>query len=104
MVVSVASYFWMAVGLPTVEMDADGIVGLRGKYSLTPHVYLTGWGLLGGGGADIDWDVAMAIGYEINDRVSAIAGYRALGVDYNDDGFLFDAVQQGPILGLAVRF
>ncbi|WP_425536850.1 hypothetical protein [Ensifer adhaerens] len=82
----------------------DGIVGLRGRYSLTPHVYLTGWGLVGGGGADIDWDVAMAIGYEFNDRISAIAGYRALGVDYNNDGFLFDAVQQGPILGLAVKF
>ncbi|MBD9624902.1 hypothetical protein IB279_18385 [Ensifer sp. ENS06] len=79
----------------------DGIVGLRGKYSLTREVYLTGWGVVGGGGADIDWDVALGIGYEFNDRVSAIADYRALGVDYRDDGFLFDAVQQGPILGLA---
>lgn len=59
---------------------------------------------MGGGGADIDWDVALGIGYEFNDRISAIAGYRALGVDYDDDGFLFDTVQQGPILGLAVKF
>jgi hypothetical protein len=44
-------------------------------------------------------DVAAAIGYRFNDRVSAVAGYRALGVDYsNDDGFVFDVVQQGPIL------
>ncbi|MBV7518361.1 hypothetical protein [Ensifer sp. ENS12] len=82
----------------------DGIVGLRGKYSLTPEVYLTGWGLVGGGGADIDWDIALGVGYEFNDRISAIAGYRALGVNYRDDGFVFDAVQQGPILGLALRF
>lgn len=43
-------------------------------------------GLVGAGEADIDWDVAGAI------------GYRCI-----DDGFL-DVVQQGPILGLVVRF
>jgi hypothetical protein len=84
---------------------ADGLVGVRANYSLTPEVYLTGWGLVGAGAADIDWDVAAAIGYRFNDRISAVAGYRALGVDYsNDDGFVFDVVQQGPILGLVVRF
>ena len=57
------------------------------------------------GEADIDWDVAGGLGYRINERFSATVGYRALGVDYsNDDGFLFDVVQQGPILGLTVRF
>ena len=29
----------------------DGMVGLRRKYSFTPEIYLTGWGLVGGGGA-----------------------------------------------------
>ncbi len=82
----------------------DGMVGLRGKYSLTPEIYLTGWGLVGAGGADVDWDVALGLGYDFNDRISAIAGYRALGVDYSDDGFLFDAVQQGPILGVSIKF
>ncbi|MDE3857935.1 hypothetical protein [Sinorhizobium meliloti] len=82
----------------------DGVLGLRGKYSFTPEIYLTGWGLVGGGGADIDWDVALGVGYDFDDRVSAIAGYRALGVDYSHDDFLFDAVQQGPILGLMVKF
>lgn len=80
------------------------MVGVRGRYSFTPEIYLTGWGLVGGGGADIDWDVALGIGYEFNSRVSAIAGYRGLGVDYSDDGFVFDAVQQGPILGVAIKF
>ena len=52
-----------------------------------------------------DWDVAGGLGYRINDRFSATLGYRALGVDYsNDDGFLFDVVQQGPIMGLTIRF
>lgn len=82
----------------------DGLVGFRGEYAFTPEIYVTGWGLVGGGGADIDWDVALGIGYEFNQHISAIVGYRALGVDYSDNGFLFDAVQQGPILGLSMKF
>ncbi|WP_246748703.1 hypothetical protein [Rhizobium setariae] len=82
----------------------DAMVGLRGKYNITPEWFLSGWGLVGAGGADIDWDVAAAVGYQFNDTVSAIAGYRAVGVDYRNDGFVFDAVQQGPILGVTMRF
>lgn len=84
---------------------ADAMAGFRGNYSFTPNIYLTGWSLVGAGGADVDWDVAAALGYRFNEHISAVAGYRALGVDYsNDDGFLFDVVEQGPILGLAIRF
>jgi hypothetical protein len=83
----------------------DGLVGVRGNYSFTPQFYFTGWALIGAGGADVDWDVAGGVGYRINERFSATVGYRALGVDYsNDDGFLFDVVQQGPIMGLTIRF
>lgn len=82
----------------------DGMAGFRGTYSITPEIYLTGWGLVGAGGADLDWDVAAAIGYRFSDTISAVAGYRALGVDYSHDGFVFDVVQQGPIIGLVVRF
>ncbi len=82
----------------------DGLVGVRGNYAFTPNFYVTGWGLVGAGQADIDWDVMAGIGYRINDTFSATLGYRALGVDYSNDGFLFDAVQQGPIAGLTIRF
>jgi hypothetical protein len=60
--------------------------------------------LVGAGQADLDWDVAANLGYQFTDRISAVAGYRALGVDYNQDGFVFDVVQQGPILGMVFRF
>lgn len=86
------------------ETWVDGLAGFRGTYSLTPEIYLTGWGFIGAGGANLDWDVAAAIGYRFSDTISATAGYRALGVDYSNDGFVFDAVQQGPVLGLVVRF
>ncbi len=82
----------------------DGVAGLRGTYAINSNFYLTGWGYVGAGGADIDWDVAGALGYRFNDTVATVVGYRALGVDYNDDGYVFDVVQQGPILGLVIRF
>jgi len=84
---------------------ADAMVGFRGVYELTPNIFLTGWGLVGVGGADLDWDVAANIGYKFNDRFSSTLGYRALGVDYdNGDGFKFDVVEHGPMLGLKINF
>jgi hypothetical protein len=82
----------------------DGLVGVRGRYDFNENWYLTGWGLIGAGGADLDWDVAGGLGYQFNDTWSAVAGYRALGVDYSNDGFVFDVVQQGPILGVVAKF
>ncbi|PJO49114.1 hypothetical protein CQ052_19255 [Ochrobactrum sp. MYb15] len=82
----------------------DAMAGFRGRYFLSDSFYLSAWGLIGAGQADLDWDLAAGLGYEFNDRISSVAGYRALGVDYSNDGFVFDAVQQGPILGLVLRF
>ena len=82
----------------------DGLGGIRAKYSITDNVYFTGWGMVGGGGADVDWDVAGGIGYSFNEKVSAVAGYRALGVDYSNDGFVLDIVEQGPIFGVVMHF
>ncbi|WP_112816159.1 hypothetical protein [Ensifer sp.] len=82
----------------------DAVAGLRGAYYFTPEFYLTGWGLIGGGGADLDWDAALGLGYKFTDTISAVAGYRALGVDYSNDGFKYDVVQHGPIIGVSVRF
>ncbi|MGY6273288.1 DUF481 domain-containing protein [Achromobacter denitrificans] len=82
----------------------DGLVGVRGNYAFTPKLYATGWGLIGAGGANVDWDLGLGIGYHINDRFSASIGYRALGVDYSQGRFKFDAVLQGPMAGLTIRF
>jgi hypothetical protein len=82
----------------------DAVAGLKGNYFFTPQIYATGWGLVGGGGADVDWDVGAGLGYKFNNTFSAEAGYRALGVDYSDNGFVFDVVLQGPIVGLSVHF
>jgi len=82
----------------------DGLVGFRGNYLLTDKAFLTGSAMIGAGGADFDWDVLGAIGYKFNDRISAVAGYRALGVNYSNDGFTYDTIEHGPILGAVFRF
>lgn len=82
----------------------DAMVGVRAVYSITPTVYLTGWGLIGAGGADIDWDVMGGVGYKWNDSISAFLGYRALGVNYSNDSLTNDIVEHGPILGAVFHF
>lgn len=84
----------------------DPMVGIKGRVDIDPTWYLTGWGMVGGFGAGskISWDVLGGVGYQWNERFSIVAGYRALGVNYDNDGFVYDVVQQGPILGAVLRF
>lgn len=84
----------------------DPMVGIRGRVDINPSWYLTGWGMIGGFGAgsDLTWDVLATVGYQWNQKFSLVAGYRALGVDYENDGFVYDVVQHGPILGAVFRF
>lgn len=81
----------------------DAVAGFRGKYAISNQFYLTGWGNVGAGQAKLDWDVALALGYEVKRNISVVAGYRMLGVDYSKGGFVYDVVQKGPIIGLVFR-
>lgn len=82
----------------------DAMGGLRGRFDFNEKVFLTGWALGGGGSSDFAWDLMGGLGYEVTDRFSAIAGYRALGVDYQDGPFEFDVTIQGPIIGASFTF
>lgn len=83
---------------------ADLVAGIRGTYSFTDKAYLTGWANIGAGQADLDWDVVAGIGYKIQSNLSAVAGYRIQGVDYRKNGFEYDVIQKGPIMGITYRF
>ncbi|MGO3131338.1 MAG: hypothetical protein ACTIJQ_06110 [Alcaligenes sp.] len=82
----------------------DAVAGVRGNYFLSDKAYLMGWGAVGAGQADLDWDVAAGFGYQVQKNLSLTAAYRMQGVDYSKDGFVFDVIQKGPILGLTYRF
>lgn len=84
----------------------DPMVGAKARLNTDWPLYFTAWGMIGGFGAgsDIGWDVLGGVGYEWNEHFSTVAGYRALGVDYSDNGFVYDVVQHGPFLGAVIRF
>ena len=82
----------------------DGVVGARAVYKLTDNVRLTGIAFVGGLSSKYEWDVFASIGYDFTKNWSAFVGYRALGVNYRSDGFIYDVVQQGPLVGITARF
>lgn len=88
------------------ETWVDPVVGLKGRANFTSDFYITGWGFIGG--FDVSskfmWDVMGGLGYSPSDSFSIIAGYRGVGVDYSDDGFVYDVVQHGPLLGFVFNF
>ncbi len=85
----------------------DPILGARLRADLgDSNFYVAGWGMVGGFGAgsDFSWDVLGGAGYEFNETVSLFAGYRAFGADYENDGFVFDLTQHGPVIGGVFQF
>lgn len=84
----------------------DPIIGARGRYNIDEKWFVNGWGMIGGFGAssEITWDVLAGVGYQWNDWLSINVGYRALGVNYDHDGFVYDVVQHGPVLGAVMKF
>jgi hypothetical protein len=89
------------------ESWVDPLVGAKGRYSLSPEFFVTGWGLFGGFGITDDklmWVLFGGIGYEAWPGTAIVAGYRAVSVDYHNGNFIYDTVQQGPLLGIDFRF
>ena len=84
----------------------DPLVGAKGRFNVTPRIYLTGWAMAGGFGASSDfmWDLLGGAGYQFNRNISAVLGYRGMGVDYENDGFVFDVIEHGPVIGAVFRF
>jgi hypothetical protein len=84
----------------------DPMLGVSARFDLSPSWFVNAWGLIGGFGAgsDLTWDVLAGVGYRWSQSISLVGGYRSLGVDYENDGFVYDVVQHGPYLGGVFRF
>jgi hypothetical protein len=82
----------------------DGVAGLRGRIHVTPRVFLTGKGDLGGGGSNFTYQLFGGGGLTFGSRYALIGGYRYLNVNYNQDDFLFDMALHGPIFGIGIKF
>jgi hypothetical protein len=86
------------------EMWMDPIVGVRGLYTLSPHWSLTALGDVGAGASEITWEAYAAANYRVNDIVRLEAGWRHFEDDYENEGFVYDVTQDGPMLGVTFSF
>jgi hypothetical protein len=92
----------------------DPFVGVRVRHQIAPGKELTFSGDVGGFGAGskFSWQLVGAYSWEfcVTQHVawSAVIGYRALYVDYEQGSGLtryeYDMLQHGPILGVSLRF
>ena len=88
------------------ETWVDPLVGGRVIAAFGPKWSFTGLSDVGGFGISSNrvWQLMGTINYRINDQVSVSVGYRHYEMDYDHDGFVFDADQSGPIVGTSIRF
>jgi len=84
----------------------DPLVGIRGQADINDRLFFRYSGDIGGFGvsSDLIWNAFGGFGYNVNDSIGLLVGYRALGMDYSKGSFTLDVVSHGPVLGLEVRF
>lgn len=113
--------FGLTAGLRAVELeldveiggtDTDGSagwidpwVGGRGALPLGRGWSLRGWGDVGGFGvgSDFTWQAAGLVAWS-SARWRVEFGYRALAVDFDDEGIDTELLAHGPLLGVALSF
>lgn len=84
----------------------DPIVGFRSVCDLNDKWFVQVMGDIGGFGveSDLTWQALAGLGYRFTPKLNGLIGYRALGVDYEKDGFKLDTTSYGPIIGLSYTF
>lgn len=75
-------------------------VPLTGGFSLQSEADIGGAGI----GSDYTWSVLASVNYTVTDNLSASVGYKALKVDYDHHGHVYDTLLSGPAIGLTWRF
>ncbi len=83
-------------------IDATG--GLRVNWMPASRLRIVAAGDGGGGGSRGTWQAYGSFGYEFPSKFGLAAGYRALSIDYDHNGFLDNTTTQGPVLVASWRF
>jgi hypothetical protein len=98
-------------GAPTLNVDGskswiDPVIGMHGFWEINDRWFFQAGADIGGFGvnSDLIWQVNAALGYRLRENISVLLGYRGLGVDYSDGGFLVDTVAHGPAVGMKLYF
>jgi hypothetical protein len=83
----------------------DPYGGLRARYNFSKTFYTAVRGEVGGGVAsDLMWEVEGVVGINWTHSIFTEIGYRALAVDYDNDGLLFDTIMHGPQITTGITF
>ena len=53
---------------------------------------------------DLIWEVETSVGINLTHCIFTEVGYRALGGNYENDGFRFDSVLHGPQITTGITF
>jgi hypothetical protein len=97
--------------LPKQEFDSKSttvspILGMRGHIDIADGFGVSGYFDVGGFGlgANFTWQALATIDYEMWDNAYLRAGYRHLGISYDDNGSSTTMNMSGPIVGVTFRF
>jgi hypothetical protein len=81
-------------------VGANFRIPLGEKWSLRGRADIGGFGV----GSDLAWQLEALFDWRLSQRTSFQIGYRWIDIDYEDDGFVYDILTQGPQAGVSVRF
>jgi hypothetical protein len=73
---------------------------LGGKWTFRGRADIGGFGV----GSDLSWQLEALFEWQMSESASLLIGYRAIDIDYDKDGFVYDVLTQGPQAGVAFRF
>ena len=93
----------------SVSLDrtwVDPIIGLRSAVEIVDRWAIRTEGDIGGFDANsqLTWQALAALGYDATAATRVLVGYRGLGYNHDRDGFTYDTVMHGPIVGVGVGF
>lgn len=84
----------------------DPVIGFRSRAYLTDWLFVVARGDIGGFGAnsELTWQAFAGAGVQISRWAAFVAGYRAIGYDYDQAGFSYDVTTYGPVAGFELSF
>jgi hypothetical protein len=89
----------------------DPVVGGRLVQNVSEDWFLNARGDIGGFGlgSTFSWNLQGGVGYDVSDRFSVVAQYKALSVDFDNektglDFLSYDTITHGPLIGFVFHF
>ena len=84
----------------------DPVVGARALFRISDSLSVLVQPDWGGfhAGSNYTWQAIGTVNYALTDSMAVSAGYKALRTNYRSNGYVFDTIMKGPVLGMTYRF